>query len=774
MLFRSVLRTFRSRFFQLLGIGLLVLLSSLFYTMVNYSIEGLKEPTERYQTDYVQEDFAIDTLPILFEDEALYAFTECGITEYVDLPTLEQINRPCFLEIMNAREEQLESIYPMDLEMREYKDLADNGYSFRMLRDMEEINLSYIEEGKKPDVGEIALVKIFAEKNDYEIGDTITIVDKDYVVSGFVLFPDYVLPLYGDSFLMMDSGKLTVGLLHNNDFDSLVPNSGSGTAFGGVDVADFKEMKSTVEDADLDYVIQIIKTTSNMRSGSFEYEIKGGQGMAIILGLFIALISIMVIGMVVSRIIQKERNQIGLLKGLGFTNREITMPYVWLMAIISLPLLGLGYYIGYLLAEPTKMLFMEFYLVPDQTISHSWSVILIALVMPFVVIVLLSYTLINMLLRKTPLEMMLPKKQRRGKLVSKIAGYLKRFSVYTRFKFASVFQSFGKFMVFMIGIYFATYMLIFSFMMLGVFDTIMYDYYETVEYESQGYCEYTGCPEGVDGEYIVYMPAAGYEDTVVGLYGIDPDSELHKLYNTKDDEITSKLEEGVIITGHFKLMEGVNKGDTIDLTINNEVHQVKVVEVSNIYTQDLVYFSKANLNEILGVPSDYANSVYSDEILDDDLFMGVSVKEDILAQGRDMQRFMMVSMYAFIAVAVILGFIILYLIMSLTIEDNFYQISLLKVMGFNKKEVNNLVINSYFFIAIVIYITSVPVIYISIKLLELVYARLFNVVMVFKLNPWFILIGLIIVIGMYLVGTIDAKRKINNISLQESLKMYQE
>ncbi|QVK20674.1 hypothetical protein KHQ82_10250 [Mycoplasmatota bacterium] len=496
--------------------------------------------------------------------------------------------------------------------------------------------------------------------------------------------------------------------------------------------------------------------------------------MAIVLGLFIATISIFVIGMVVSRIIQKERNQIGLLKGLGFTNSEITVPYVLLLAIISLPLLTLGYYLGYVLASPAKSVFLEFYLLPDLAIKHSVGVILVAIIVPFTFILLLSYGLINFLLRATPLEMMLPKQQKTNKYILRVNKYLKRFDIKKRFKFSMVFQSTGKFFVFIIGIVSASYMLIFSFMSLDIFDALIYDYYNNVEYVSEGYCEYTGCPIDIDGEYAVIMPSASYEDSVISLYGLEPDNTLHKLYNSKGDEITSSLDEGVVISEYMKRMEGVSVGDDIRVNVNNKSFTVEVVDVAYIFTGSTVYIDRSTLNEYLGLEKDYANLIYSDSILESDNFLGVSIKEDVLSQAESMQKFMNVSFIGFIITAAALGFIILYLIMSLTIEDNFYQISLLKVMGFDKLEVNDLVINSYLIYAVITYIVSLPIIYFSVKLMEIIYVKLFGLVMVFKLTPLFALLGLLIVIGMYFVGTIDAKRKIDKISLQESLKMYQE
>lgn len=769
MLFKNVRRTFQKRFLQLIGIGFMVLLSSLFYTSMNYSLDGLKDPTFKFFTEANQEDFSIDIYPFLMEDEFEYVMNNCGIYEYFDLNTLKQVNSACYKSVMDRRINAIESEYSFELELREFKQVSSNTHKYYFMNDMKEINKSYFEEGKKPTTGEIALTPYYAKSNNLEIGDTITIQNVEYKISGYVLFPDYTLPMIGQSFLI-DNTLQSFALLEDSEYDNLKYEALHYYISGTGDVGKLKDLL----DSDIDFIINATKTEYQLRSGGIYTEIKSGKAFAVGISLVIATISILVIGMIVNRIIQKERNQIGLLKAIGYTNREITKPYLILLTIVSLPMLLLGYFIGLYVALPFRNIFNKFYLLPEAPIEQSLSVVIVSVVLPLTFILVLVYFLINYLLRATPLEMMSPKRIAVNKYMVKLTKYFKKFDIKTRFKYSMVFQSMGKFIVFIFGILFATMMLTYSFASVGIFDKMIFDYYENVEYEYEGYCEYQGCPE-VEGEYTLLIPNASHEEQVVSILGLAKDNELHKLHDKRNNEITIELnEDEVIISEYMKRLLGIKVGETIEIKAQEKTFDVKVVDVADIFTGSYVYMDKAYLNKILDLDEEYSNKVYSKSALNVDDFAAVVVKEDVLGQALMMSEFMNISLTMMVVFSGVIGFIILYVILSLTIEDNFYTISLLKVMGFNKKEVNNMVINSYLIYSIIVYILSIPVAYGLLKLMEVMLVRYFNMVMPFELSLFYCILGLIIVVIMYLLGTIDAKRKIQKISLQESLKMYQE
>lgn len=48
MLYKSVFKTFKKKWAQILAIGLVIFISSFIYTVMAYAIDGLKKPTEEF------------------------------------------------------------------------------------------------------------------------------------------------------------------------------------------------------------------------------------------------------------------------------------------------------------------------------------------------------------------------------------------------------------------------------------------------------------------------------------------------------------------------------------------------------------------------------------------------------------------------------------------------------------------------------------------------------------------------------------------------------
>lgn len=83
----------------------------------------------------------------------------------------------------------------------------------------------------------------------------------------------------------------------------------------------------------------------------------------------------------------------------------------------------------------------------------------------------------------------------------------------------------------------------------------------------------------------------------------------------------------------------------------------------------------------------FYTGVYSKNELNKDDYLMVINKNDILEQTKSMQ--------GFVKATVFIAIIVLYVLTTMTIEDNYYSISMLTVMGYSKKEVNSMMLNSY-------------------------------------------------------------------------------
>ncbi|MCK5762118.1 MAG: hypothetical protein KAH16_04385 [Candidatus Izimaplasma sp.] len=126
-----------------------------------------------------------------------------------------------------------------------------------------------------------------------------------------------------------------------------------------------------------------------------------------------------------------------------------------------------------------------------------------------------------------------------------------------------------------------------------------------------------------------------------------------------------------------------------------------------------------------------------------------------------------------ITVSFVIGAIVVYILTVMTIEDNFYNISLFKVIGYNNKEIDKVILGGYLVYGISIFLITIPLALLALMGFTILFAQYYDLVFPFEFKIWhtFVSVGMFIVI--FNIGAFAAKRKLNVISLQEAMKMYQ-
>jgi len=149
-----------------------------------------------------------------------------------------------------------------------------------------------------------------------------------------------------------------------------------------------------------------------------------------------------------------------------------------------------------------------------------------------------------------------------NKLVNKL---LKNSKVQTRYKYSFIFRNTSKFLVFFIGISFASMLIIMSFMMSDFFDKMTIDNYKSTAYKYQGYVDFTKTlPKLNNGEEkFIDVQNAKYGGDNISIKGIEAHNKLYNVFNEKEENITSKLKEGVIVNKGFSIAKDVKKGEKI-------------------------------------------------------------------------------------------------------------------------------------------------------------------------------------------------------------------
>ncbi len=105
-----------------------------------------------------------------------------------------------------------------------YKDetVKEKNNTLRIFQDREEVNLECVMEGEMPQAdNEIAIDRLYAENNEISVGDSITVKDREYTVSGYIALPDYSTLFESNSDMMFDAINFGVAVMSKEGFDGI-------------------------------------------------------------------------------------------------------------------------------------------------------------------------------------------------------------------------------------------------------------------------------------------------------------------------------------------------------------------------------------------------------------------------------------------------------------------------------------------------------------------------------------------------------------------------
>jgi len=780
MLLKNVFKTLRGRWLQLIAIGLIIILSSLTYTMMFYGLSGIEEPTETYLKEYRQEDFAVEFLNRVTPEEAEDPkIGELAALGRYALSDVKQANQQLFDALIAERRSQFLKEYPgTQVELRQFKtfqyDFKGRDHQALLVKDASAINRSYFEEGRAPGSDEeVALTKVYADKNGISIGDSFRLAEKTYRVSGFVLVPDYTLPVFQESFFNIDTALQTIVVTTDQEYEQI--RSPENYRFSGTDAGE--PVETTFDAKKLPFVTKVENTESIMRSGAIYGEITEGKVVALGLSIFIATLAVIIVALMISNLLQAERGQIGILKALGYRRIEIALPYLTSMMFLALVMLVIGYIVGSFLAEPLKALYLDFYLLPSSSISQRPVVFATAIIVPLAFFALISGLIIYEILGASALSLLTPQQSKSlNRLSRSVSRLLSHAKSITKFKYLYAIRSTSSFLLFFVGIMFSTLLIIFSFMMVGMIDRMTVESLKKYEYAYEAYIDPAAPPAlAASQEKFLTYPYATVDGDLVTLHGLAKDNRLHRLYDGKTD-ISSRTEDGAVLTRQLSMKLGLEAGETVTVKVDDETFVLKVAGVADEYVSKEIYLDIETLSRMLseGRTGDLFSGVYSKQRPESAKFPVIIEKAGVIDQAKAMDDYVQLITRVMIGTAAGIASSILFVLTSLPVEKNYLTISLLKVMGYTRREVNAMVLNSYFAYTVLSCLVSIPLAYLILYMMMRFFLSEYDVILPLRFEPEFVLYTLAIILTLFFASTAVSRRKIERTPLQEVLKTYGE
>lgn len=689
-----------------------------------------------------------------------------------------------------------------------------------LLNFIESNNISkfYVLEGKQFDINAsgVWLDNFYAKENNIKIGDMISIkyenLNLKEKVLGLINVPDHLYDTKDESELFPNRKEFGFAYLSSNEiplefikskvmkeykieseekFDLLVKdfNYKDYLIFNNI-MVDVKEknqkdkVKEKIEDniKNALAIIDIEDTTSHIQ---YQGEIDEGKtyvGVFSGLFLFIAMLSVIT---TMTRIIKKERIQIGTLKALGFSNKKILFHYMgygfWISLFASICGLLLGYYF---IGNVFISLEMSFFEIPNgHPVMNNYSYLVAGLVV--VVVILITYFTGRIILKESPTETLRNKisNVKRNSLNITTKKIFKKFNFSSKWNLRDMIRNKMRTLMGIAGVVGCSMLIVGS---LGMLDSMKY--FVDLQFEKLYNFDYKlSLKENISDEDLKILEDK-YGNHTSKTYGIeirmDDKRESNNIFVTDADNYVRFVDnkgsfksidskDGIYVTYKLAETKGYKIGDKITWHIYGD---------DKYYTSKIVGFNKDPQNQNITMTREYLesldikytpDSIYTNENLKNkNEIKNVEIVQNIdsLKNGMNNMLSMMKTMLVMIiSVAVLLGTVIIYNLGILSYTEKQYQFATLKVLGFKDKQIRNIFIKQNNWIAIISIIIGLPLGY---HLTDWLFKTAIEEHYDFSANITFqtyILAG----IGTFIVSYVVSKfmaRKIKNIDMVSSLK----
>ncbi len=740
---KRIIRVFFENKAQYIGAVLLIVFSCFLFTCLVLVSSNLTRLMNEYENRYVQEDASFTT------DKSIE-----------NLQELEQ-----------AEDAVIEEGKTLDCTLSE-------GITLRVFTKNDKINLPAVVEGKNiSGSGGILLNPTFAAAHNYKIGDVLTMSGKQFTIKGFMMLPNYIAPLKSETDLLYSPQSFGIAVISREDFKAL----GKGSNFYAVKY-NHSEANSRAQNVKF---IELLKERGisigqwtdigvNGRVSAAVAKFNSASLMGRVIPIAALLLTAVLLGSVIGRMIKRESVIAGALYALGYRRKELYHHYLKFPLVIAGIGGVLGTVLGLFAVHPLLSVYFEFCEIPLTGIDYRPIVIIMSLLLPILFLGLSGFMVIHKELKHSPAELMKGDKEKIRVNFLERMFKLEKLKFASKFKIREQFRSLSRLALLLTGCAVATLFLLFGFFLKSGMD-----YFLTTEVKNAQNYQYEyvfdslrteSAPTGSEPFSASKFLLSGDDKKVFNVVGALPDTKIYTLADESGNKLSTNQ---VIIAKPIADKLKVGPGGTITIVRKSDYQEfsLKVGGIADSYNM-FIYMPLSEYNEKFGMPEGSYNELFSNEPLDipkNKQYTVLSIEDKIAAIQSGMVP--LASMVVFIsAMAFIIGLIIIYLVTSMIVEENKSTISLMKIFGYRKKEVNSLILNSSTIVVVAGYLIGIPISFVLMGGLMKALENSLVFSMPVMIDPFYVIVGFVVVMLSYELSKLFCRRKVNTVSMNEALK----
>ncbi|MFA5528330.1 MAG: ABC transporter permease [Peptostreptococcales bacterium] len=645
---------------------------------------------------------------------------------------------------------------------------------------------------------DIIIIEQFAAARGISPGDEVKIKINgriyEFNVSGIASSSEYIYMMENEQTLLPNPEKFGVVFLEKNFLRKIYSSRGN---FNEILIKlnheeNIKKTADYLEDhLDRYGVSRVIKKEDQLSNNVMNQEISGLEMMAQSIPIVFLVFAGLMLIIMLSRTVRKDRTSIGVLKALGYTDIEIVGHYLKYAASVGLIGGLIGAIIGTILSGMITNYFLVFFNIPMLTVKIYPHRIIISLLLSLLFCLISGFIGVRGILKIHPAEAMVPEAPKSSKRIflENIKSFWSRVPFSWKIVLRNIFREKKKFAFISGAIAITCGMMIMTIWMTDIIDIMFnrhYDEFNKIQYNisfdsfknKDVLNEFSEALSIRNMEGRIEIPFEienGKLSKNAVVIGVEKNTAFYGFHDLKGKRIHVP-EEGILLSSNLANFLNVNTGDEILLSsiVSDEDGYVKV---AGIIKQTLGINGYMNINYLSEtfLHKGIINGVYINS--QDDVKSQLEEMKDINIQSQfDMrsafEEFTTVtaaSMGFMVLFSGLLGFIIVYSMTLMRINERTLEFSSLRVMGFSKKEIFSMLVRENMVMSFIGIIIGIPI-----GLWLVHYMGMTFTTDVYTMNEPVrlgnILIAIIMTIMFIVLGQLMTTLKIHKLDFIQSLK----
>ena len=721
ILFRNLLRDIKKSKGQFISILVIVVLGVTFYTAINSAFKNLSNSSTKYYEEYRLADIWVD-----------FYNAPIGIKEKVEsIPNVKTATGRIIQDAsINISEENatLRFITLPDIK----KDIV-NDIVIKSGR--------YFSEG---DSNQCLLDEDFFKANNLNLGEYIyPIINGNKVklkIVGSVKSPEFVYTLKDSSEIMADNKKFGIVYIKQSFGEAIFDYKGSinNISIQISNGSDVETVKDDLKKALKNYGVKsIIDRDEQTSSKMISEKIKGMKSIGGTFPVIFFMVASVIIYIMMGRMVENQRMQIGVLKAVGFTNVQVLAYYMSYSAIIAVIGSLIGSILGTYMGIGITKLYNQYFNLPLAGIQIYGEFVVPSFMLTLFFCLFAGYHSCKVIFKIMPSEAMRQKSPQSGKkiIIEKIDLIWRNVSYLGKIIMRNLFRYKKRILLTSLGVIFSSAILLVALSMKDSIDFMIKQQYENIQnYDIKvKFSKLISVEELNNIKNITHVKelepvleagveiSNGWRSKDVGFTALVKEPQMYKVEDTSGNAI-SLPKNGILISEKLANTLGVKVNDSVNIKFYFPGKEKKEMVVKGIVVQYLglsTYTSMDNLNNILGEGMIASSAVLKldninfenevkDKLRDMPAVTSVESKTDSLNAFLKNMGAMESSIGVYIMLAAILLIAVLYNIATINIFERQRELATLKVLGFNNNEIKKLIFNENYIIVIFGMIIGLP------------------------------------------------------------------